>query len=112
MIKFKLKENKIHELFILKRFIEDYTQAKQRFVALENGKSDVESMHALLKKLDISIIKQDDQIKLEAIQSQCVELSSKIADAQLYIKDKKPEMIQKLDKAVQDLQKDITYFFF
>ena len=67
-------------------------------------------MHTLLRtKFDSSPLRTSDNVRLDDINNNFEELKRRIEDAEIYKREKRNEMIQKLDKATQDLQRDIAF---
>lgn len=75
---------------------------------LDFSRNEIENMHNLLKnKFDTSPLQTEDVVNLDNIQKDYMKLQGKLKEAEEYKRDKRNEMIQKLDKANQDLLKDI-----
>jgi hypothetical protein len=89
------------------KFIETLNASKDRLKFLENEKTEIELMHAQLRKMDNQPLSGKDTYQLEEIQKLYDELQTKIKEAEDLKKDRKPEMITRLDKEIQDLQKYI-----
>jgi len=64
-------------------------------------------MNALIRKFDVSMIKQTDSLQLTEIQNNFVDIKQKITETQEFISQKKVEYTEKLEKSEGDLQKDI-----
>lgn len=90
------------------KFIENLNESKEKKSILEIEKGEIDTMHTLLKKFDSIILTHQDAIQLDEINNTFEDLKKKIEDAEGLKKAKETDMIPKLNKATQDLQRDIT----
>ena len=65
-------------------------------------------MHSLLRKFDINQLKSTDVVMLDYIQAEFIKLLQKLKDADELKKEKKPEMIAKLESDVTALIKNVV----
>ena len=90
------------------KFIENLNESKEKKTILEIEKGEIDTMHTLLKKFDSIILTHQDTIQLDEINNTFEDLKKKIEDAEGLKKAKEVDMIPKLNKATQDLQRDIS----
>ena len=91
------------------KFIENLNEAKDKKPILELEKTEIDTMHNLLRtRFEVNPLKTTDAVLLEDINSYFEEMKKKIDEAEQFKKDKKPEMMLKLEKGTQDLQRDIV----
>lgn len=91
------------------KFIENLNEAKEKKTVLELEKTEIETMHNLLRtRFEVNPLKPTDTMLLEDINIYFEEMKRKIEEAEQFKKDKRPEMVQKLEKSTQDLQRDIA----
>jgi dynein heavy chain len=77
-------------------------------VALEMAKIDIEAMHSLLRRFETNPLKNNDIVMLDDIQAEFVKLLQKLKDAEELRKERRNEMIQKLETDINALIKSVT----
>jgi hypothetical protein len=91
------------------KFIENLNESKEKKSVLEIERNDIDSMHTILRtKFDSNILTHYNTLELEKINETFEELKRRIEDAESYKKVNRDTMGQKLEKATQDLQRDIN----
>lgn len=91
------------------KFIENLNESKEKKNILEIERNDIDTMHTFLRtKFDSNILTHQDTIQLDEINDTFEDLKRKIEDAEGLKKGKEIDMIPKLNKATQDLQRDIS----
>lgn len=69
---------------------------------------DIEAMHSLLRKFDNNPLKSSDIVMLDDINAEYIKLLLKLKEAEELRKERKAEMIQKLETDMNALVKNVT----
>ena len=88
------------------QFIKTFNEGKKNNELLETSKTEIENMHSMLKKLDLTqplLMQPKDTVEYEDINNQLVQLADKLLVGETFIKERKTEMITKLDKETSEL---------